>query len=156
MLALGPLILTRQRGFSLFEVLITVIVISIGLLGLAGLQFAGLRAVNSAQDHTQATLLAQDIAERIHANPGSSYDGILLNSSSVVPAQSCDQSTDCTTGAMLNYDKYSWQEMVDHSLLANLQIAINHTGSSPSDYYTVTLTWGNGDNQQTLVESFAP
>jgi Tfp pilus assembly protein PilV len=42
-------------------VLITMVVISIGLLGMAGLHFAGLRAAGYAQQQTLASLLAQDI-----------------------------------------------------------------------------------------------
>src|SRR3569832_990684 len=56
------------QGISLFEVLVSVVVVGIGLLGLAGLQFAGLRASIQAQDATYATQLAQEVAERIWAN----------------------------------------------------------------------------------------
>jgi hypothetical protein len=41
-------------------------------------------------------------------------------------------------------------------LLPNLTINIDYLGTSPSDYYTTTLTWGNSDNQHTLTASFAP
>jgi type IV pilus assembly protein PilV len=144
----------REGGFSLFEVLITVVVISIGLLGLAGLQFAGLRAVNNAQDHTQATLLAQDIAERIHANPGSNYGGISLESSSSVSPQVCDISQACDPPRLLAYDKYQWQQMIGQPLLPNLHINIDYNSSK--DTYKLTLTWGNSDLNQTLVTSFIP
>ncbi len=59
----------KNSGFTLIEVLITVIVVSIGLLGLAGLQISGLRANMSSEDRSKATLLANDIAERMRANP---------------------------------------------------------------------------------------
>ena len=58
----------RHSGFTLIEVLITIIVVSIGLLGLAGLQISGLRANMSSEDRSKATLLANDIAERIRTN----------------------------------------------------------------------------------------
>ena len=68
-----------EQGFSLLEVLITVVVVSIGLLGLAGMQFTGLRSANSAQEHTLAVNFLQDIEERIHANQqNNNYGGITL------------------------------------------------------------------------------
>jgi type IV pilus assembly protein PilV len=59
----------RNTGFTLVEILITVIVLSIGLLGLAGLQISGLRANMSSEARSKATLLANDIIERMRANP---------------------------------------------------------------------------------------
>jgi len=66
-LAIGNL--ANQRGLTLAEVLIAVVILSIGLLGIAGLQLTGLRGAQSANLRTQATVLANDIAERIRANP---------------------------------------------------------------------------------------
>lgn len=151
-----PTSANREQGFTLFEVLITIVVVSIGLLGLAGLQFAGLRAANSAQEHTLAVYLAQDIEERIHANRGSNYDGISLDSTSTSTNVTCDISNDCNSASMLTYDKDQWIQMIDKPLLPNLAINIDHHGASPSDYYSTTLTWGNSDNQHTLTASFAP
>lgn len=57
-----------QRGFSLIEVLIAVVVLSIGLLGIAALQGVSLRAGNEAQARTEASLAAYDLLDRIRAN----------------------------------------------------------------------------------------
>lgn len=58
----------RQRGAGLLEVLIAVLVLSVGLLGLASLQLNALRFNNSAFLRSQATILAYDIADRMRAN----------------------------------------------------------------------------------------
>lgn len=60
---------SRIRGFTLLEVLIALVVLSIGLLGIAALQGVGLRSSQGAYLTSQATLLAYDMADRIRANP---------------------------------------------------------------------------------------
>lgn len=60
-------------GFSLVEVLVAVVVLSIGLLGLAALQITGVRANDSAELRTTATLAAQDVADRLRADPASFF-----------------------------------------------------------------------------------
>ncbi|MEZ5543366.1 MAG: type IV pilus modification protein PilV [Pseudomonadota bacterium] len=68
---------TRQRrcsgwhadGFTLFEVMIALAVLSIGLVGLAALQLGALRANASAAQHMLAVQTAVDMLERMRANP---------------------------------------------------------------------------------------
>lgn len=57
-----------QGGFSMIEVLIAVLVLSIGLIGLASLQGVSLQFNNSAYLRSQATNLAYDMADRVRAN----------------------------------------------------------------------------------------
>lgn len=57
-----------QRGVSLIEVLVAIVVLSIGLLGLAGLQASGMRVGQSSIHRSQAAQLAYDMADRIRAN----------------------------------------------------------------------------------------
>jgi type IV pilus assembly protein PilV len=59
----------RQRGFTLVEVLVTIIVMAIGILGVAGLQLAGMRSNHSAYLRTQATIAASDLIDRMRADP---------------------------------------------------------------------------------------
>lgn len=56
------------QGFSLVEVLVALLVLAIGLLGLAGLQARGVSTNYSALQRSQATLYAHDIVERMRAN----------------------------------------------------------------------------------------
>ncbi|WP_439859698.1 type IV pilus modification protein PilV [Pseudomonas sp. MBLB4136] len=57
-----------QQGATLIEVLIAIVVLSIGLLGLAGLQLTSMQSNHSAYYRSQATLLAYDLADRMRAN----------------------------------------------------------------------------------------
>ena len=58
----------RQAGLSLVEVLVAVVLLSIGLLGLAGLQASGMRVGQSSIHRSQAAQLAHDMIERLRAN----------------------------------------------------------------------------------------
>ena len=57
-----------HSGFTLIEVLISMLILAVGLLGLAGLQATGLRNNLSAYNRSQATQLAYDMADRMRAN----------------------------------------------------------------------------------------
>lgn len=57
-----------QRGFSMLEVLVAILVVAIGLLGLAGLMNAGLRNNQSSSAQTQAVWLAYDMLDRLRAD----------------------------------------------------------------------------------------
>ena len=69
------------HGFTLVEVLIALVVLSVGMLGIAVLYVETLRAGRTAQLHTQAVSLAADLADRIRVNrvPADVYTGAGLN-----------------------------------------------------------------------------
>ena len=60
---------SRVRGFSLLEVLISVIVLSFGVLGMVGLQAAALKSNRDARLQSEALGLARELAEIMRANP---------------------------------------------------------------------------------------
>jgi type IV pilus assembly protein PilV len=66
----------RVAGYSLVEVLVSIVVLSLGMLGMAGLQATSLRASHSAHYRGQASQLALDMADRMRANLGAArtYD----------------------------------------------------------------------------------
>ena len=59
-----------QSGFSMVEVLVSILVLSFGLLGLAALQAVAMKNSHSAYYRNQATIMAHEILDRIRANPG--------------------------------------------------------------------------------------
>ncbi|WP_160797466.1 type IV pilus modification protein PilV [Craterilacuibacter sinensis] len=74
----------RQRGFSLVEVLVSVIVVAFGLLGLAALNIKTLQSSHIAYQRSVASELAGNLAERMRANSGdriygTSGDNYLIN-----------------------------------------------------------------------------
>lgn len=78
-----------NQGFSLLEVMISIVVVAIGLLGVAGLQVAAIKLADTAQIRTAGAALVSNITERIRSNPGqvSSY----ALSYGVVPAGASTQ-----------------------------------------------------------------
>lgn len=58
----------RMAGFGLIEILVTLIIVAIGLLGLAGLQSRAQQAELESQQRVQALILLQDMVNRINAN----------------------------------------------------------------------------------------
>lgn len=57
-----------QRGYSLIEALVALLITSVSLLGMAGLQLNGVRNTNSSSQRVEATTLAYDMLERMRAN----------------------------------------------------------------------------------------
>lgn len=65
--------ISGQAGMTLIEVLVALVVFSIGALGVAMLQLNALKHTDSAMRSTQASFIAQDLLERIRANPDANY-----------------------------------------------------------------------------------
>jgi len=59
---------TKNQGFSLIEILVSLVVMSIGLMGLSGLQIAAIKAANESHFRNEASLLLMDTANRMRSN----------------------------------------------------------------------------------------
>jgi type IV pilus assembly protein PilV len=87
-------LLRRQRGLSLIEVLVAMVILSLGLLGMAGLQAAGLRTSQSSFYRAQAAQYAEDMAERMRANLGQATNyAIAMNATAPTCAAICAADT---------------------------------------------------------------
>ena len=69
--------MSRQRGFSMIEVLVAIVISAVALLALAGVNAASLRYTKMSQYRATATQLANDMGERLRANKGSPAVGAL-------------------------------------------------------------------------------
>ena len=136
-----------QAGFSLLEVLISLVILAIGLLGLAGLQAAGLKNNFSAYHRTQATQLAYDMADKMRSNISAISSYPTTDSSSVNTASSCD--SNCSTSQMAQNDLYEWNQRLTSELPLG-QGAI----SSSSEIYTISIQWD--DNRDGVMDGNDP
>lgn len=80
---------SRMAGFSLLEVMIALLVLAIGLLGVAALQARGLKYNHEAHVRSQATVLAYDIIERMRAVRDSGNAAQALAAYTSAPAGAC-------------------------------------------------------------------
>jgi type IV pilus assembly protein PilV len=83
---------TRQRGMTLVEILVAIVVLSVGLLGLAGLQLKGMQVNQGSAYRWQAALLVEDIADRMRADRTSAQNG-QYNVTGGVPATTGSSTT---------------------------------------------------------------
>ena len=122
-----------QRGFGLVESLVALIVVSVGMIGIAVLYGQGLSASRTALNRTQAVNLAADMADRIRANRrgGSSYGGAGEDND-------CDVG-DCTTAELAAHDVWEWEAQVEALLPAGVG-TVEYAGTTPPTY-TINVRW---------------
>lgn len=155
--------MNKQKGISLIEVLITLLITTVGLLGLAALQLNALQATADSSQRSQAVWLMQDLIERIRANPRASDANYGQTVSCSNPPQRCaDSSTQtsvqCTAAEMAYFDLWEAQcpygdagsafNSRDALVSAEGQEAIINL-NSVTNGFTATATWfykGSADN----------
>lgn len=141
----------HQKGFSLLEVLISVLIFSIGLLGVAALLVLSVRTNHSAYLRTQASFLAESMADRIRTNLGwiEDYNGD-YDEDTVGPAD-CGP---CTPQELVERDKAEWsQQLVDQLPAARAEIDCDEVTIQPgyagiqpySGLCRMTITWTEAD-----------
>ena len=147
----APMIMRRkpgrngmQNGFTLLEVLIALVVLSIGLLGLAGLQATGMRNNHDAYLRSQATLLVTDVMDAMRANRGSTTDansalgGAYVINFNETPAAS-------STASAAN-DLRNWKTKLA-AILPNGDGRINQNG----EIFVIDIRWANAEDRTNTV-----
>jgi type IV pilus assembly protein PilV len=120
-------------------VLITIVILAIGLLGLAAMQAEGLNNNKSAYQRSQAAMLAYDMADRMRSNMGviNNYLTATMLPKNASKQAVCRVTGVCTTSQMAEDDLYEWN--------AALTLALpgaSGTVTNPSvGMYTVTVSW---------------
>ena len=127
--------LNHMRGVSLIEVLVAVVVLSIGLLGIAGLQIAGIRYTYDANLRYQAAMQASDMTDRIRAN----RQGMIAGNYNGISGPGSDPgciSTSCSVAQMAQTDQFQWNA-------SNAALLPGGAGTVVGDgtNFTVTITW---------------
>jgi len=131
----------RDKGFTLLEVVIALLVLSIGLLGLAGLQTVGLRSNQMAIMRTLATQSASDMSDRMHANPaGVDAQAYVfgLNAGRPATVVNCTAAP-CSPAQLAGYDVDAWLTRLEG--LPGGRGSISRGVSGTMITHTVTVYW---------------
>ena len=135
-----------QSGFTLLEVLVSLVVVSFGLLGIAGMHVAALRDTSGSHVRTIAAQQADDIADRMRANWAAEADGSYNTGlpPMVDPGFDCAGSAaNCTPDGLAQADLYQWNQR--NSLLLPNGYGVVCRTSTPDVGEPPPFLGGNGN-----------
>lgn len=148
----------EPRGFSLLEVLIALVIFSLGLLGMAGLMVMSVKTNQSAYLRTQASFIAESMANRMRANLGhlTAYNDTYSGGGGSDP---CADGVACSTGQIVQRDAWLFQQQLEEFLpAATADIECDGTtlgtsqqsGASPFDgLCTISMAWSESTLDRT-------
>jgi type IV pilus assembly protein PilV len=128
-----------QSGFTLVETMVALLVLSVGMMGIAALHGQSLNAGRTALLRTAAINLMADMADRIRVNRmgQAAYAGAAADNN-------CDPlgggGVDCTPAQMAAHDLFVWDQQVQQ-LLPNGQTQVLFNAGTNPPTYTITVTW---------------
>lgn len=143
----------KQKGQSLIEAMIALVIMSIGILGIAGMQVLSLQQNRGALFRAEAPQLANDLMDRLRVNTDITYSA--LADADPTSAQSCNQNS-CTPTQMAAFDIAQWKCSISSIDSAGDTLSIcdtyGITGSLPlgagtvaivNGIYEVTVEWSD-------------
>jgi len=136
-----------SRGFSLIEILVAIVIVSIGLLAYAGLQMKGLSQTHAALFRSQAAISTNDMADRIRANlPGALAGGYRTQQASSLAMPNC--SLGCIPFDLAVHDLKIWQNLLtQHLPLASGVVSCTDSDTldaipcSDNSIHTIVVSW---------------
>ncbi|HWT15771.1 MAG TPA: type IV pilus modification protein PilV [Patescibacteria group bacterium] len=141
-----------MAGFTLIEALIALLVLTIGLLGAAGMLLTSVRNSHNSYLRSQASFIADSLVERMRANPmaiwGGQYNGVLNSSTPAAPT--CGASG-CTPAQVAGFDRAAIaRQVAQHLPLGTGRVTCATTGAAPVRNFgispvngqcTITMSW---------------
>ncbi len=153
-----------MRGFTLIEVLIAMLVMSLGLLGIAATIVTAMHSATSNYLKQQAVQTTYDMADRMRSNfkeastPNSSnsYIVALTAPAASVPSPDCT-ATACSAANMAAYDVWQWQTALKNDLPGGLgSISVVPDPTSGMAQVTITVQWSDQPAQATFNAASPP
>jgi type IV pilus assembly protein PilV len=149
----------RQRGISMVEALVALVVIAVGMLGIAGLYLSSLQASRSAKLRSYAVELASSIADRIRSNrdAGPAYSTDAYGGEPA--SQDCDAEKRCTPAELAQDDLAHWIDDIRAALpgadAVTGTVVVTDRNRPDSDNYVISVTWreANSDIDYSYVVS---
>ena len=142
-----PTSLNQQSGLGLIEILVTVLVLGIGILGVASTQIVSLQMNSQSQNRSQAVLLAEDILDRIRANPDNPGAYALAEGNAQgADNGACDTSFVPANATVAANDIAAWENN-----LACLLPEADRTVAVNGNTVTVMIDWDQNDQAMNPV-----
>ena len=138
-----------DRGATMIEVLVAILILSIGMLGIAGLQVASMKYSQGGWARAAVASGLSDFADRIRANPGSTIAAYAvagdytaqrtaLLANTVVAAKDCEAAAAvCTAAELADFHLVQWRLSIDASMPGSAALV---TGDRAAGY-TTTVMW---------------
>ncbi|WP_159880676.1 MULTISPECIES: type IV pilus modification protein PilV [Aquitalea] len=131
----------REAGVTMIEVLVVLVIVAIGLLGVAALQLNNLRYSSMSSGRQQATLVAEQLADRIRANPNADYS----TASGGYSGNCYSATTNCPSTTSVNraaFDLSEIQTIAASSGLSNPAVTVSKVSSGSVVFgYQVLVSW---------------
>ena len=112
---------TRQAGFSFIELLVAVLIMAVGILGVAGLQVVALQQNRSALFRAEANQLAMDLMDRVRVNSSQTYSSVITEEPQAL-TNSCVTQPCNSAAALAAYDIAQWKCSVRSVNLAGVEL----------------------------------
>jgi type IV pilus assembly protein PilV len=137
-----------NRGVTLIEVMVSLVILAMGLLGVAALQGLGTKFGNKAYFRSQAISQAYDLFDRMRANPGgTSANNYIQDPIPDSYSSDCGRST-CTAADLATYDLVAWN-VTNGVVLPGGAGAVTVAGSDT----TVVVNWSEDTNADGVAET---
>jgi type IV pilus assembly protein PilV len=141
----------RERGITLIESLVAIVVAALGILGILGVQMRTLSDTQTTAYRAQAIRLIEDLSERMKAHPNAlnniaSYTTGWRAGAAPTPqaAKLCTGATTCTHTEFATYDLREWKRAVERALPlgdANIFFAPSETVDGSRRQVGVLIRW---------------
>jgi type IV pilus assembly protein PilV len=129
----------RQAGFTLLEILVSLLLIAIGVLGTAGLQALALKMNQGGQLRSQAVVLGIDLIERIEANNVAAMAGGYAPATYPTSYPMDCSAAYCSPADLATYDLVEFKSRLQ-AQLPNASLTVSMTGTGPVTY-SVRIDW---------------
>lgn len=136
----------KQGGFTLIEILVSLIILAVGFLGLAALQTNSVQGTQATYFRTQADLLVNDLAERMRSNrAGSAVQAYAFAGGSAPTDPGCGATAQCTSAALATSDLNEWVTWVQAALPGGDATIV----SLGANFWQIRVMWDERKNGAT-------
>ncbi|MFK7733240.1 MAG: type IV pilus modification protein PilV [Pseudomonadales bacterium] len=135
----------KESGFTLIEILVSLIILAVGFLGMAALQSSSMQGTASTYFRTQADMLANDLSERIRANRTGSEAGAYAYGGGGATSASCGSADSCNSASMAEADISEWSDWVENSLPSG-DATVTELGQN---FWAIQVMWDERRNGAT-------